>query len=158
MPNRYSAAMAALERIKTGIAKEEPADDPAPPAGPTGPSIPIDPGVTGAGLMRAVGASPWDQPPAPTPPPMPEPGSLLQQLNQFVAQTKTRAAARDYAQRQTVLQAQPLLRQLAAQGRVNAAVDAAQPPAGATSSAVANVIRSYLGPKWARSIWNPSKR
>jgi hypothetical protein len=34
--------------------------------------------------MRAVGASPWDQPPAPTPPPMPEPGSLLQQLNQFV--------------------------------------------------------------------------
>jgi hypothetical protein len=64
--------MAALERIKTGIAKEEPADDPAPPAGPTGPSIPIDPGVTGAGLMR--------------------------------------------------------------------------------------VIRSYLGPKWARSIWNPSKR
>jgi hypothetical protein len=74
------------------------------------------------------------------------------------AQTKTRAAARDYAQRQTVLQAQPLLRQLAAQGRVNAAVDAAQPPAGATSPAVANVIRSYLGPKWARSIWNPSKR
>ena len=53
-----------------------PQPPPAAPVGPTGPRIPLNPGVTGALLARALGQSPFQAPPPPAPPAGPQINAL----------------------------------------------------------------------------------